>query len=175
MSVKPVYLILLLLWSLSSFAQSSDKYLKVLFQDNGTLYFIKPQTLKAKKQGGELEVDFTYLLAKTEESGEVTVNFTLISPDPVRSIDELNLQTGEDRMTPVSTPELLYIDRKGRKWKSRFSARTNPEALLSLLRVDTDHPIVLRAGQGEILFKANRKWEKLTELLSEKLSVEWQK
>lgn len=154
---------LLLLASATLSAQSSGKYLKQLLQPDYTLYFVRPVTLKSA--GAAIIVDFTYRHFPTpEQSGPVTINFSLFTREPVRSVE--TLQLGDDGKPIVTvTPTLLYLEQKKGKWHSRCTAEISLADYLSLLQLGDRFSAVAGSGTLSWRFNADRRWMKSAEVV----------
>jgi hypothetical protein len=160
------WLFLLLFTSLTGWigAQSSAKYMKIVPQADGTLYFIKPIKMK-NPDGAKLEVDFTYFDAKTEPTGKVDMKFSIYSKIPIKTVDKVVFYYQKDQtVTSLEGVMLMYTEQAKGKWISRFDAMISLADLKTLMQPGQEPelwPIV--SEQTLKKFPGGKNWEKVSE------------
>jgi hypothetical protein len=143
-------------------AQSADRFLKQLPQENAILFFLVPQKWKSKTFKGKLEADFTYYLGK-RDSTTVSMGISLEQKgESSPTVDKLevkwmneSLQIDEGKLTQ------LFLDRKGKKWLARYSSTLSEEQFWALLNESEDLQLVLYQGGEKYSFYPHKKWEKM--------------
>lgn len=94
----------------------------------GTQYFIKPLRFRHGKE--ELKADFTFrYLDGIRDS--VTVNVSMYRPSILRQMDSLSFQVGP-RGTVIHQPALLFTEKQGKFFHTRFSGRMALQDLYDL-------------------------------------------
>ena len=88
--------------------------------DEGTQYFIKPLRF-AGNNNDELLMDFTFRY-KDSVKDSVTCNFSIVSDEKTKKVEDVSF-TAEDRNVKCEFIALLFFDKKGNKFISRFSGR----------------------------------------------------
>lgn len=146
-----------------STAQSSAKYMKIVPQVDGTLYFIKPVKLK-NADGEKLEIDFTYFHNKIDPTGVVDVKFSVYTKMPVKSIDRVIFNINKDKqVNTLPGISLMYTEQQKGKWISRFSATLSLDDLKELVKPEnaiyiwpeTANPVMKR-------FEGGGTWKKVS-------------
>lgn len=161
-----LFLLITILFLKGGLAQSSGKYLKQLPQDSFTLLFALPVKMKSDRSKFVFEPDFTYH-AYEEEPGtdEVTMNFTLVAKgEPVKKIERIEFHTGNSTFATTDL-EFLYLERKGKKWLSRFSSTISLNAYRSTLQPGQETAFLIFTNGNTITVPENRKWRKSAEVI----------
>jgi hypothetical protein len=98
--------------------------------ETGTQYFIKPLSFLDGKD--ILQADFTFrYLDRLQDSA--TVNFSLYQAAMVRQVDSLVLIAGKKQVT-LHRPALLFNEKHGKGFHSRFSGKVALETLDALFK-----------------------------------------
>ncbi len=129
--LKPAFFVLgLFLTSMVGISQDSNKYLKSLKQENGSLYFILPTEIKGKSL--KINLDITLLYNK-DSVNNVFLKFTTSSKQPLSKLDSVQLNFVEKHIKSTAH-KLYFLEKKGKNWKSRFEAIISFEDFIALLK-----------------------------------------
>jgi hypothetical protein len=162
-SMKPYLLLSLLFLPGILLAQSTDKYMKVLFRDSATLYFVKPLDFKSQEIKVRLEADFTYNHYRYPSAKDslVVMNFTLKSKDPIRDLESVQLGT-QAFAIPGEAIQLFYIEQEKGDWYSRNSLSLPYSQFKMLLQQGEKMPVVVQVGPESHRFTGHKDWAKMS-------------
>ncbi len=144
-------------------AQSTDKYMKVLYRDSVNLYFIKPLDFKPENTKLQLEADFTYndYSYPSALDSTVVMNFTLQSKSPIRELESVHLGN-QDFSTPGEQVELFFIEQQKGDWHSRFSLSMPYGQFKALLEQGEEMPVVIHTATESYRFTGHKDWAKMS-------------
>ena len=153
-----------LVLSITSFAQSSSKYIKSSSTPTGQLHFIKPIEFKGEGSDGFI-IDISVTQTGTIIDSAVA-NFTFTTRTPEPRLDSIQINCDGKLLShlPLST---YYVEKKGRDWISRNGVLLNADQLKILL--DSKQTIVLLFPRGvktPVIFNPSDDWIKMSEIAS---------
>ncbi len=124
---------ILLLQSCLGIKPGSIKSGKKLFEtfyvgDEGTQYFIKPLYLIANDKS-EMYIDFTFRY-KNEVKDSAIVTFSIVDKIMYKNIESINAKNATLKFI-INKPYLLFVEKSGKDFKSRYSFKISLKELLS--------------------------------------------
>jgi len=147
-------------------AQNISRYYTSSLQENGTLYFIFPQSGFGNNDSkSKLTYDITYLTT----NDTATLNFSYFDASR-HVVDSVSFIGNNKRYS--SSVKKIFIGTKRRKWHGRYSSKVLFTDLNSFLSL-TDKPrIILYTQQGavELTIKA-RTWKKQSSVAKKILNL----
>lgn len=144
-------------------ANSGGKLYKTFYAgDQGTQYFIKPLEFNSSDKS-VIRMDFTFRYTGTDTSS-VTVNYSVIAPVVVKSIDSLVVHSGNTHIAMLNH-SLLFNEADNNVFISRFSAKM-PLTSLNALMSDQEWVVTPYAPNYNQAFDISRKSAKSLEALS---------
>ena len=148
-------------------AQNPKKYYTSIIQENGILYFVKPEFSMGNRDH-ELFFDLTYLSG----NDTLTMNFSYISKQ-LSPISQISLISEDSRRTDA-TPDKIFVDSKKSTWTHRYSVKFSFDEMVSWLS-EKDLPALelkLSDGMEYIKLSAKKKqWNKNRDILMKIFSI----
>ena len=156
---KAAYLLccLFIILSYSSYkaqGQKLSKYYTTSTQENGTLYFINPQSgFQNSSLKSSLIYDITYL----SNQKDATFNFSYIDPT-IQEIDSIAFHyVGKTITVPA---EKLFIDNNKKSWIHRYTSKVPFESLVQMFQGQNPISMDIITKKERISMKANpKKWK----------------
>ena len=130
---------------------------------DGTQYFINPLKFTGNNKD-ELLVDFTFRY-KDQVKDSVTCNFSIVSDEKIKKLDEALLVAGE-MSVKLEKITLLFNEKKGNQFVSRFSGRLLQADFNQLFNVG-----YFTVAIGQAVYKPSSQTQKSIKKLNDKLFV----
>lgn len=168
------YITCLLLFLLPGFlpGQKSGQFFKKLPQEDGTLYFLKAAKFKSTKGKATLLPDFTYLYPNhPATSDSVLVNLSVYQRSSKGDVKQVTFQHSTGQFT-VNQVTLMFVEKKGKKWHSRYSVKMTPSFWIQLLEANAKQEITLAFTDSELHFVPTGKWSKQASIAHQILKLE---
>lgn len=144
-------------------ATAGNKLYETFFVgEEGSQYFIKPIALKNENKE-RLLMDFTFRY-KDDVKDSTLVNFTIVSQDNIKSIDQIVLENGVVS-TKSDKVALLFIKRENDGFHGRFTCKVSLTEI-SELYSNSNWKISAISGQDSKIFYASSKSQKKIEALN---------
>lgn len=159
-SIFLVLFVAALLCNIEATAQVGLKRLFSHTSEQGTMYFIGKKKLTKLENIKSFEYDITYL----DYKDSVTINFTVISPNP-SDVSGLKVGNGEAFVTATDV-ELLYHEVKGKNYLVRMTSKLPFKAMKEIMTAQSPlvFDIVRADGQkGKAEYKSSQ-WKKERDL-----------
>lgn len=160
-----------LIISLSGCASNSSKLkssVETFFiGEAGTQYFVKPMNFE-DEDGNELIADITFRY-KDELKDSSTINFTIETKDLNKEIKDLIIKN-ETFEVFVNKYQLLFAEKNGSKFKSRFSVSIKTLELNELIK-NENWTFDLDTGKSKYKYLATNETKSILKLINEELFV----
>jgi len=163
---RHLFFVPLLLLTCTINGQNISKYYTSSLQENGTLYFIIPQSgFNNNKINGKLTYDITYLTT----NDTATLNFSYFDMAN-RDIDSV-VFIGVNKKCSSSVKK-IFIETKKQKWHYRYSSKILFTDLINFFNQSDNPKIILYTKQGavELNIKA-RTWKKQSSVTTKILTL----
>ncbi len=153
----PLVTIILVFYSSSALSQNLEKHYISFKQDQGTLFFIRPQ--KGFKNAAE-KSHLTYDITCKTGSDSSTLNFSYFDKTP-RVLDSLCLLIGSKNIS--STLIKLFVETKKNVWHYRYSSRFLNRDLEDFFDSTHEAKIIIIDKKNRIqLSCTNKRWKKIS-------------
>jgi len=154
--ILPLSFLLFFFLSNPLFSQKIDKYYTSSLQDGYSLYYFLPsKSMKAQSCDCELQYDITVISSKDS----ATFNFSISSPT-VLAISAIKI--GDSKA--FFEAKKLYIDKKSKTWKMRYSAMFPIKELERYFSSDSS-TLRVRTENSNLDFSQKAgKWKKYSEI-----------
>lgn len=169
------FAIVLLVITLTGYAQaqSSDKYLRKLPQEDFTLYFLSPTGFKDKKNKADLNVDFTFQYKKGLPQS-VDMKFSVFTSSALQSLDSVSIHIEGQRLGRTSPVENMFLQKEKGKWHSRYNTTIPYRFLQQMLKASDEVVIRTHYTDHEFSFNAGKDWRSAGPIVQEILNAEIQ-
>jgi len=157
-----LFILFSFLVSLEADAQVGLKRLFSHNYDEGTMYFIGIKKLNKLEGMKKFEYDLTYL----DFRDSVTVNFTVISPNPTDVVG-LTIENGEQSIA-ANGVELLYHEVKGKNYVVRTTSKVPYKDFKVMMTADSPMCFTVKRADGKggsAQYKPSQ-WKKEKDLFS---------
>ena len=110
--------------------KSPKRHYETFYTEQGTMYFIKPFTLKSKSNKESLTIDFTF--TKTDITADsATVNFSIVASEVIKSIESLTIKNDQNQ-SKTGNLKLLFNEPEGKNFISRYSVEIPLSQIIDL-------------------------------------------
>lgn len=161
--VLPLSFLFFFLFSNPLFSQKIDKYYTSSLQDGYSLYYFLPsKVMKSQSCDCDLQYDITVMSSKDS----ATFNFSISSPTVI-GISALKIGNSKD----FFEAKKLYIDKKSKTWKMRYSAMVPIKELERYFSSESSN-LKLRTENSDLDFSQKAgKWKKYSGINSQILQL----
>ena len=136
--------------------------------EDGTQYFIKPLEFSAEGNQDKLFVDFTFRY-KDELKDSGVVNVSIERGHIIKSLDDI-IFTNTNSTVVLEDISLLFNEKKGQKFISRFSAKCSTKEMVDLFN-DSNIKIEVKESDSSLSFFPNKNSQKAIRSLNDNLYI----
>ena len=150
-------LLLLIAWSIphSSNGQNIAKHYTSSMEDNGTIYYIRPQSGFKRAAKGSLDYDITYITG----NDSATFDFSFYNKSLLTTIDSIVVIADGNRYTSRTTK--LFVESKKHKWHYRYAATFSFADLKKIFEAKQPPLLTIHSqSQSFSMKQSQKKWSK---------------
>ena len=149
--------------------KSAKSYYESFFVgEGGTQYFIKPIEFKSENSQNKLFFDLTFRY-KNELKDSATINFSIESDYIVKEVNDIAFTNATSTVFSDGI-SLLFNEKKGQKFTSRFSAQCSTKEIIDLFN-DSAIKININTNNTSLSFLPDKNAQKIIRSLNNNLYI----